>query len=69
MMATAWKVSKYGIVSGPYFPIFGLNTGKYRPEITRYFDTFHTVATSHTNMIEQMSEASCLRLKQPTSFI
>ena len=22
----AWKVSKYGVISGPYFPIFGLNT-------------------------------------------
>ena len=27
---TAWKVSKYSIsvVSGPHFPVFGLNTGK-----------------------------------------
>ena len=24
---TAWKVSKYGDFSGPYFPTFGLNTG------------------------------------------
>ena len=23
---TAWKVSKYGVFSGPYFPIFRLNT-------------------------------------------
>ena len=23
---TAWKVSQYGIFSGPYFPVFGLNT-------------------------------------------
>ena len=22
----AWKVSKYGVISGPYFPAFGLNT-------------------------------------------
>ena len=22
---TAWKVSKYGVISGPYFPVFGLN--------------------------------------------
>ena len=22
---TAWKVSKYGVFSGPYFPVFGLN--------------------------------------------
>ena len=29
--STAWKVSKYGVLSGPYFPVFGLNTEKYRP--------------------------------------
>ena len=50
---TAWKVSKYGVISGPYFPGFGLNTerysvfspnaGKYGPEITPYLDTFHAV--------------------------
>ena len=37
---TAWKVSKYGVISGPYFPVFGLNTGKYGPEKTPYLDTF-----------------------------
>ena len=40
---TAWKVSKYGVISGPHFPVFGLNTGKYGPEITPYLDTFHAV--------------------------
>ena len=25
-MFTAWKVSKYGVISGQYFPTFGLNT-------------------------------------------
>ena len=40
---TAWKVSKYGVFSGPYFPLFGLNTGKYGPEKTPYLDTFHAV--------------------------
>ena len=30
---TAWKVSKYGVISGPI-------TGKYGPEITPYLDTF-----------------------------
>ena len=48
---TAWKVSKYGVISGPYFPVFGLNTdwirtesvfspntGKYEPETTPYLD-------------------------------
>ena len=23
---TDWKVSKYGVISGPYFPVFALNT-------------------------------------------
>ena len=54
---TAWKVSKYKVFSGPYFPSFGLNVGrcsvslciqsecekKYRPEKTPYLDTFHAV--------------------------
>ena len=26
---TAWKVSKYGVFSGPYFPAFGLTTKRY----------------------------------------
>ena len=30
-------------LSGPFFPVFGLNTGKYGLEKTPYFDTFHGV--------------------------
>ena len=26
---TAWKVSKYGVFPGPYFPLFGLNMDLY----------------------------------------
>ena len=33
---TAWKLSKYGIFSGPHFPVF-------EPEKTRYLDNFHAV--------------------------
>ena len=33
---TAWKVSKYGVISCPYFPVFG-------PEIIPYSDNFHGV--------------------------
>ena len=33
----------YGVISGPYFPVFGLNTGKYGPEVTPYLETFHVV--------------------------
>ena len=34
---------KHCVFSGPYFPVFGLNTGKYEPEKTSYLDNFHTV--------------------------
>ena len=37
-------MSKDGVISGPYFPAFGLNTERYDfsgPEITPYLDTFH----------------------------
>ena len=37
---TAWKVSKYEVISGPYFPVFGLNTEIYS-EITPHLDTFY----------------------------
>ena len=40
---TAWKASKYGVISGPYFPVFNPNIGKYGPEITSYSDNFHAV--------------------------
>ena len=36
-------MSKYGVISGPYVPVFGLNTGIYGPGITPYLDTFHAV--------------------------
>ena len=36
-------MSKYGVFSGPYFPIFSPNTGKYGPGRTPYLATFHAV--------------------------
>ena len=33
---TARKMSKYGVFSGPYFPVFIPNTGKYGPEKAAY---------------------------------
>ena len=40
---TAQKVSKYKVFSGPYFPLFSPNKGKYGPEKTPYVDFFHAV--------------------------
>ena len=47
---TAWKVSKYGAISGPYFPVFSPNTGKYGPEKTPYLDTFHAVCIDRNSL-------------------
>ena len=33
---TAWKVSTYGVFSGPYFPVFGLNTNIYEVNLRIY---------------------------------
>ena len=41
---TAWKVSKYGVISGPFFPVFNPNAGKYGTEITPCLDYFHAVS-------------------------
>ena len=40
---TAWKLSKYGVSSGPYFPVSSLYAGKYGPEKTPYLNFFQTV--------------------------
>ena len=40
---TEWKLSKYGVFSGLYFPVFSPDTGKYGPEKTLYLDPFHAV--------------------------
>ena len=32
-------------IHATYFPVFGLNTGKYEPEKTPYLGTFHAVLT------------------------
>ena len=39
-------MSKFGVFSGPYFPAFSPNKGKYRPENTPYLDIFHAVQVS-----------------------
>ena len=34
---TAWKVSKYGVISGPCFPVLGLNTELQYGDVWRFF--------------------------------
>ena len=53
------KCPKYRLISGPHFPIFGLNTGKYGPEITPYLDTFYAVSGSGSTIFSSFSD-KCL---------
>ena len=46
----ARKVSKYGVVSGPYFPVLGLKTRKYGPEKTPHLYVSHVVITSKPHL-------------------
>ena len=46
------KRSKHGVFSGPFFPVVGRNTGKYKPEKTPYLGTFHA---SFKNLTETMN--------------
>ena len=46
------KVSKYGVISGPYFPVFSPNTGKYGPEVTVFghFSSSEQLESSSANI-------------------
>ena len=48
LSVTASKVSKYGVISSRYFPVFRPNAGKYRPEITTYLGTFQAVCCNRS---------------------
>ena len=39
------KIVQYGVFLGSYFPVFGLNTGKYGPEKTLYLNIICTLVT------------------------
>ena len=68
---TAWKVSKYGVFSGPYFPVFGLNTeiysinlriqpkyGEIRTRKSPYLDTSHTVCSYEFDSSKDKSQVT-----------
>ena len=55
---TARKVSKYGVFSGPYFPVFSPNTGKYGPD-TPYVDTFYAVRPVPMSVVQLKKSISC----------
>ena len=61
-------MSKYGVFSGPYFAVFGLNTGKYEPEKTPYLDTFHAVVLwSRSLLLEKLHVLTPILLKKEST--
>ena len=67
-------MSKYGVIFGPYFPVFGMNTGyapyifspntgKYEPEITPYLHTYHAVYSviSRKNLLKVVNNTPTIK--------
>ena len=55
---STWKVSRYRVYSGPYFPTF-------RPEKTPYLDTVHTVSTLENSAVTQKNLRLQKTITQP----
>ena len=52
-------MSKYGVVSGPYFPVFG-------PEITPYLDTFHAMLLCKRGYPQNVADAQIKTVSKKT---
>ena len=51
---TAWKVSKYRVISGPYFPVFWLNTERYGVSL-RIQSTYRKIWTRNNSLFGHFS--------------
>ena len=53
------------VISGPYFSVFGLNTGKYGLSgLTPYLDTFHAVKAGNFEMGQLDDSCNSISVKQ-----
>ena len=62
-------MSQYGVISGPYFPVFSSNTRKYRPEITLYLETFHAVVYLEPSWTPKMELSAKKLFLQKSSIV
>ena len=53
---TAWKLSKYGVISGLYFPVFGLNTEIYEINL-RIQSAYRKIRTRNNSVFGQFSRS------------
>ena len=54
---TARKVAKYGVISGPYFPVFGLNTEIYSSNV-RIQSKYRKIRTRKNSVYGHFSRSS-----------
>ena len=57
---TAWKVSKYRVFSGLYFPVFGLNTKIYSINIRIQFE-YRKIRTRKVSIFRHFSYSATLK--------
>ena len=65
--STAWKVCKYGVFSGLYFPAFGLNTERYSVSLRIQYKCgkIRTRKTPNTNIFYAVIGKDILRCINP----
>ena len=56
---TTWKVSKYGVISSPYFPVFRLNTGIYGVNL-RIQSEYRKIRTRNNSVLGHFSRSDCI---------
>ena len=56
---TEWKVSKYRVFAGQYLPVFGLNTGKYRPEKLRIWKLYNQRKCNLSEITKFIAVTNC----------
>ena len=61
MLFTARKVSKYGVISGLHFPLFGLNTEIYSVNL-RILSEYRKIRTRNNFVFGHFSSSACCRL-------
>ena len=56
---TAWNVSKYGVISGPHFPVFRLNTEIYFVNLRIQWD-YRKIRTRNNSVFGHFSRSAAL---------
>ena len=63
---TAWKVSKYGVISGPYFPVVGPNTEIYYVNL-RIQSKYRKIGTRNNTIFGHFSRSEIDNIFLPKS--